>query len=117
MAVRAQTAESLVAFCGLYCGACRSYQRGRCPGCQENARATWCRVRTCCIEHGWTSCAECTPFDDPNDCRSFNGFLSRVLGVVLNSDRRACIREIRRMGRRDYAAFMASERLQTLPRR
>ena len=34
----------LVAYCGLYCGACGAYLRGRCPGCIENYKATWCKV-------------------------------------------------------------------------
>lgn len=118
MPVRARaSSESLVAYCGLFCGACRAYLQGRCRGCRESEQLEWCRVRTCCIEHGWTSCADCTTCADPGDCPSFNSFLSKVMGVVLNSDRRACIRELHRMGRRDYAAFMASEGRRTLPRR
>jgi len=30
----------LVAYCGLYCGACGAYLKGRCPGCHENKKAT-----------------------------------------------------------------------------
>ena len=50
----------LVARCGLYCGACGSYLKGRCPGCRENVKATWCKVRACCGEHSYASCADCT---------------------------------------------------------
>ena len=42
----------LVAFCGLYCGACKAYLKERCPGCHDNEKATWCKVRTCCLENG-----------------------------------------------------------------
>jgi hypothetical protein len=107
----------LVAACGLYCGACRAYQRARCPGCRENSRATWCAVRTCCIDHDHATCAECTTHADPAACAKFHNLVSRVVGVVMNSDRRACIQQIRALGISGHAAFMAERRLQTLPRR
>lgn len=34
-----------VAYCGLYCGACQSYTKGKCPGCDANEKATWCEIR------------------------------------------------------------------------
>ena len=40
----------LVASCGLYCGACRAHLAGKCAGCRENAKATWCKIRSCCAE-------------------------------------------------------------------
>lgn len=40
-----------VAYCGLYCGACKSHRKGKCPGCRENSKATWCEIRKCCQEH------------------------------------------------------------------
>jgi hypothetical protein len=33
--------KDLVAHCGLYCGACGAYLKGRCPGCHENVKAGW----------------------------------------------------------------------------
>ena len=52
----------LVAFCGLYCGACRAYLKDRCPGCHDHEKASWCKVRICCLEAGYSSCADCTEF-------------------------------------------------------
>lgn len=109
--------KNLVARCGLYCGACRAYLKGRCPGCHENARASWCTIRSCCAEHGHASCADCRDFADPNDCRKFDNLVAKVIGVVLNSDRKACVLTIRERGADGYAAFMAERRCQTLPRR
>lgn len=109
--------NSLVAYCGLYCGACGSYLKGRCPGCHENAKAGWCNVRSCCGEHHYASCADCKEFTDPNDCKKFNNFFSRVMGSILNSNRHACVLKIRELGVDGYAAFMTERKLQRLPRR
>ena len=108
---------ALVARCGLYCGACRSYLKGKCPGCAANAQATWCKVRSCCAEHGRATCAECTESPEPRDCRKFHNPFSRLIGFVLRSDRRAGILRIREVGLPAFAAQMAASRRQALPRR
>ena len=108
---------NLIAACGLYCGACKAYLKDRCPGCRDNARATWCKVKVCCAERGYASCADCTEFADPNDCRKYNNLIARVFGVVMNSNRRACVLKLREVGRDEYAAFMAAAKRQTFPRR
>ncbi len=109
--------KELVAYCGLYCGACRAYLKGRCPGCHENTKATWCKVRTCCGDHAYATCAECEEFTNPNDCRMFNNFIGKVIGVLLNSNRQACVLKVRELGLEGFAAFMAERKRQTLPRR
>lgn len=50
------------------------------------------------------------------DCKKFNNFISRMMGLVFNSNRAACVEEIRQMGLQIYAAKMADLRKQTLPR-
>lgn len=109
--------KNLVAHCGLYCGACRSYLRGRCPGCHENTKASWCKVRACCAEHGYATCADCQELSDPNGCGKFNNIFSKVIGVVLNSNRQACIQKIREAGLEGYALYMTERKRMTLPRR
>ena len=108
---------ALVAYCGLYCGACGAFLKGRCPGCHENAKARWCKVRACCLEHAYKTCADCTDFADPNACRSFNSWISTVIGVVLNSNRQACVLKIRELGADGFAAYMTEQKRQSLPRR
>lgn len=108
--------QHLVAFCGLYCGACRSYLSGKCPGCRENTRATWCKVRSCCMENQLTSCADCTSME-LKACKKHNNFLSRLIGVVLNSDRAACIERIRVIGHESFANEMTLMRRQTIARK
>lgn len=106
----------LVAYCGLYCGACKSHLSGRCGGCHANSKATWCKVRSCCIEKHIKSCAECTEFQDPGACAKYNNFMSRLFGFVFRSDRAACIAQIKRLGLDGHAKAMAELKTQSIKR-
>ena len=105
---------NLVAYCGLYCGACGSYLRNRCPGCHENVKAKWCKVRSCCIEHRLSSCGDCADFPNPRDCRIFNNAVSKLFGLIMRSDRAACVDQIRRLGMQGHADEMTKRRRQTI---
>lgn len=106
----------MVAYCGLYCGACSSFLKERCPGCHDNKKATWCKIRLCCIERGYLSCADCQEFSDPQQCAKFNNFFSKIIGFVLRSDRAACIRKIKKIGIKSYADLMTSEKKHSIRR-
>ena len=107
--------KNLVAFCGLYCGACRSYLSGKCPGCKENAKATWCKVRSCNMENNFRSCADCT-ITELKACSKFNSFISKAFGFVFNSDRAACIEQIKVLGYDGFALELAGNKRQTIAR-
>ena len=96
----------LVAYCGLYCGACKAYLNDRCPGCHDNAKATWCKIRSCCMQQNITSCADCKEFAEPNDCKKFNNLISKIFGLIFRSDRSACIKQIRQRGVQGHAENM-----------
>ncbi|EKD82695.1 MAG: hypothetical protein ACD_39C01150G0003 [uncultured bacterium] len=106
----------MVAYCGLYCGACASYLKERCPGCHDNQKASWCKIRTCCMEKGYLSCADCRDFSDPQQCSKYNNFISKIVGFVLRSDRAACIKQIKKSGIQGHAEIMAREKKQTIKR-
>ncbi len=106
----------LVAYCGLYCGACKSYLSEKCKGCHENSKATWCKVRSCCTGKQIESCAECAEFPDPRACEKFNNFMSKLFGLVFKSDRAACIAQIRQLGLEGHAKAMAEMGTQTIKR-
>ena len=107
----------LIAACGLYCGACKAYLKGRCPGCRDNEKASWCKIRACCLADDLASCADCEAHPDPTDCSKFDSLLGRVIGFVLNSNRAACVARIREVGPEAFAAEMAEQKKVTLPRR
>jgi hypothetical protein len=108
--------KNLVAFCGLYCGACRSYLSGRCPGCKENVKATWCKVRKCCMDNNLQSCADCKTIE-LMECKKFNNFISKAFGLVFNSDRSACIALLKERGYDDFSLQMANTKRQTIRRK
>jgi hypothetical protein len=109
--------KDLVAFCGLYCAACGSYRKGRCPGCHKNAKAKWCKVRSCCLENSFITCADCKESADPNQCRKFNNIFSKAMAFIFKSDRRAGVLKIRELGLEGFARHMAEQKRHSMPRR
>lgn len=107
--------KDLIAFCGLYCGACRKYLKGSCPGCLKNEKADWCKIRICCMDKGYHSCADCSM--DVAECKKFSNFMSKVFALLFKSDRKACIERIRKIGTEDYAKEMAGMRCHTIKRK
>lgn len=107
---------ALVAYCGLYCGACKRYLGDKCPGCRENHKAKWCKLRMCCIGNTYGSCADCTEFPDPMACRKFNNFMSKIFGFIFRSDRAACIGQIREVGIEGYAERMSELKIHSIKR-
>lgn len=106
----------LVAYCGLYCGACKAYLKGKCHGCAENEKAGWCKVRKCCIKNNYTSCADCKEFDDFLQCKEFNSFMAKIFAFIFRSNRGACIRRIKEIGVEQFAAEMAEKGMQSIKR-
>jgi hypothetical protein len=106
----------LIACCGLYCGACKAYLKGRCPGCRQTTKAAWCQVRACCISSGHSTCANCTTHPDPRQCSRYHNFISRLFGLVFRSNRAACIDRLRAVGAKAFAAEMAAAKRHSLPR-
>ena len=110
------TDKDLIAYCGLYCGACKKYLREKCLGCHENIKAGWCKVRTCCIENSYISCADCRIVDDLKDCKKINNFISKVFSLVFRSDRLACLARIKEIDYYEYAKEMSVKKIMTIKR-
>ena len=108
--------KNLIAYCGLYCGACRSYLDKKCPGCHDNIKASWCKIRECCKENNLLSCADCDKID-LTECKKYNTLISKIIGYVLNSDRAACVNRIKEIGYDDFAIEMTNNKRQTIKRK
>ena len=105
-----------IAFCGLYCGACKRYLAGKCPGCAGNDKASWCKIRSCGLEAGIKSCADCQQVSDLAECKKLNNLMAKFFALIFRSNRQACLEYIRERGYEAYAVEMAREGRQSLPR-
>jgi hypothetical protein len=95
----------LVAFCGLYCGNCRKFKKGTCPGCAKNEKAQWCKIRSCCIENGYATCADCKT-SSVKECKMHNNFISKAFSFVFGSDRPTAVLFIKEFGSEKYVEKM-----------
>ncbi len=108
--------EKNIAFCGLYCGACKKFLNDKCPGCQENQKASWCKVRTCCMEKNYQSCADCEE-KTLDECKYFSNFMASIFGFIFNSDRHKCIDFIKNNGYESFAQHMSAEKIVAMKRK
>ncbi len=104
------------AACSLYCDNCYKMKNGKCPGCFQNEKASWCKIRSCCIEHGYESCADCKvmPLEE---CRKFNNVIGKIFSFVFKSDRNANIRRIQEVGYEQFADELKKSGLMSLKRK
>jgi len=111
------TAEKdLVSYCGLYCGACKSYLKEKCPGCRIDGKYKKCKMRPCCLEHEYQSCADCTEFPNVADCGIYSNRFWDIMEFFFRTQRSACIDMIKRVGYQDFAEHMAENKLVVLKR-
>lgn len=100
---------ALIAKCGLYCGNCKKFISGKCAGCEANVKATWCKTRTCCIQNGYFSCADCET-TNPRDCTKFSNIVSDIFSFVFRSDRPASVEYIKSNGAQAYVNLMVDQK-------
>ena len=90
----------LVAYCGLYCGGCGSYKKGRCKACKMDGGFSRCQVRKCCTELNYQSCAEC---DKYLNCKTLDNFIAKIFAFIFRSDRKGNLGQIKEMGIEQWA--------------
>lgn len=106
----------LVAYCGLYCGACKPYLIGKCSGCHNNEKATWCKIRGCCSENEYKSCADCKTYPDSVECKKLNNLISKIFAIIFGSNRNASLKRIQEIGYESYAQEMCKNKAQAIKR-
>jgi len=94
-----------ISYCGLYCGNCRRLISGKCSGCSSNNKLSWCKIRTCNIDKGYVSCAQCI---DPGyeNCKKVNNFIGKFFSIVFNSDRIKGLAMIEYQGHEAFISYM-----------
>ena len=103
--------EQMIAYCGIYCKECPTFKSGKCEGCRgDSAKCAVlykkCKVRPCCIENGFFTCADCTIYASTKECKKYNPMLLKIAAWVESSDRSKGIEMIRAKGQAEFAAFM-----------
>ncbi|WP_075591277.1 DUF3795 domain-containing protein [Labilibacter marinus] len=106
----------LVAFCGLYCGTCRKYLKGKCPGCNENTKATWCTIRDCNLDNKLSNCSQCN-MEGIEACKKLNNPIGKVFEFVFRTDRLASLKYIAANGEQLYSEKMCSLGLMSIKKR
>lgn len=111
--------QKLVSQCGYYCGACKSYLKGKCRGCETNQNffATRCKVKKCCHDNSFQTCAECKDFKDVAQCKKLNSTFIKFFGVLVGYDRGKNIKSIQEIGCQAFAEQMAEKKAMWLPRK
>ena len=109
--------STLVACCGLYCGACTRYLKEKCDGCNKESGPSWCKVRKCCQENNHATCAECVTYPDVSMCSVFNNMMARIVSFIMNSDRALCICQIREIGMKRFTEKMTFRKEHSLKKK
>jgi hypothetical protein len=95
----------LIAACGLYCGTCSKYVKEKCPGCKENSKAKWCKIRTCNLDNHFSNCTECSDVSI-EECKKLNNTIGKVFKLIFGTDRIASLIYIKNNGAEHYAEKM-----------
>lgn len=103
--------QELISYCGLYCGACKSYLKEKCPGCRIDGKYKKCKMKPCCIENNYQSCADCKEFVNVMDCTKYTNKLWNIMEFLFQTKRSACIDYIRKEGYESFANHMAEKKL------
>lgn len=108
---------NLIAACGLYCGSCGKYRKDKCPGCKDNEKASWCKIRLCCIEKGINNCSLCEEYINPKDCNKYNNFMARAIEFVFITDRSLCIETLKTEGNEKFVQIMSDNVWVSMPKK
>lgn len=111
-----KTPNAEIAYCGLFCSNCSKYKKQKCPGCSKNEKATWCKIRLCCIEKEIETCAGCAEFSHVKECPKYNNVFARLIELVSRTDRSLCVEMLRSEGTAFYVDAMNASGKMSMPK-
>ncbi|MDF1549705.1 MAG: DUF3795 domain-containing protein [Bacteroidales bacterium] len=119
MNTKQQTDINLISYCGFYCGECPKFKKDECEGCKgETAKCAVgykaCKVRPCCLENAYSSCADCEKYSSVKECQIYNPLLIRFGQFITRTNRRKGIEMIQKKGELEFVAFMADKKWVTV---
>ena len=103
--------EDLIGHCGIYCGECPKFSSGKCDGCRgdsEKAAVVYksCKVKPCCVENGFFTCADCTIYASTKKCKKYSPLFLKIASWIESSDRSKSIEMIQTKGITEFLAYM-----------
>ena len=109
-----QLDANMISYCGFYCGACPKFTKGQCEGCRgDNPKCAVgykeCKVRPCCIENEYNTCADCDKYTSLKDCEIYNPFMIKFGQFITRTNRRKGIEMIKEKGEIEFVKFMADK--------
>jgi hypothetical protein len=111
--------EQLISYCGFYCGACPTFTSGKCEGCRGDSPKCavgykTCSVKPCCVENGFSTCADCTIYTSLKECKKYNPLSIRFGEWISNTSRGKAIELIREKGQTEFSTFMTAKNWVTI---
>ena len=95
--------EVIVAYCGLVCTNCGAFKKGKCLGCHNDKPMNRnCKMKSCAMNKGYVTCADCTDFSDLKECGKLYNLISRFFGFIFHTDRIENLKQIRKVGLEKY---------------
>lgn len=99
---------TLLSYCGLYCGGCRSYEENstevKCKGCRdETVLVSDCPTRECAMRKGILHCGECEGFP----CEVLNRFYND--GIAHHALARDNIERLKQSGADEWLSQQGTE--------
>lgn len=110
---------NLVSYCGFYCGACPKFIKEECDGCKgDNAKCAIgyksCKVRSCCIENEFSSCADCNKYESTKECKIYNPLMIRFGQFITRTNRSLGIELIKEKGETEFVKYMIDKNWVTI---
>ena len=114
--------ENHVSYCGLYCGACPSFAKAKCKDCRGNTPDCAigfrsCKVKPCCVENTYFTCADCKKHQSVKECKKYNPLLVRFGEFISQTNRGKGIEMIKPDGINSFFEFMAGKNWLTIKRK
>lgn len=86
------------------------YVKGKCRGCHsEKPMHSRCKVKACCLDRQYVTCAECDQFADLKQCGKLHNLISRIFGLIFRTDRIGNLSRIREIGIDRFARETAAQ--------
>lgn len=106
--------EKLASYCGFYCGACPTYVAKKCAGCRGDLPQCAvgyrkCRVRACCADHSYVTCADCKEYESAKQCKKYNPLPIKLGEFLSGTSRGKAIELIKQKGLEEFVEYMVGK--------